>query len=97
MIATLPGLLGSAQVVIVLSQVRTARLDVIQAGLPYVDFTETITKDTFVEQMDRTRATRQEDLDYWGRCAKRIRLPASRSSEAESRRACRALVPSSWP
>jgi hypothetical protein len=42
------------------SQVRTARLDVIQAGLPYVDFTETMTKDTFVEQMDRTRATRQE-------------------------------------
>jgi Protein of unknown function (DUF2000) len=50
------------------SQVRTARLEVIQAGLPYVDFTETMTKDTYAEQMDRTRATRQEDLDYWGLC-----------------------------
>jgi hypothetical protein len=27
-----------------------------------------MTKDTFVEQMDRTRATRREDLDYWGLC-----------------------------
>jgi hypothetical protein len=50
------------------SQVRTARLEVIRAGLPYVDFTETMTKDTYVEQMDRTRATRDEDLDYWGLC-----------------------------
>jgi hypothetical protein len=48
------------------SQLRTARLDAIRAGLPHVDFTETMTRDTFVEQMARTQATREEDLDYWG-------------------------------
>jgi hypothetical protein len=50
------------------SQLRTARLEAIRAGLSHVDFTETMTKDTFVEQMDRTQATREEDLDYWGLC-----------------------------
>lgn len=48
------------------NQVRTARLEAIRAGLPYADFTESMTKDTHVEQMDRTRALREEDLDYWG-------------------------------
>jgi len=48
------------------SQVRTARLEAISAGLPYADFTQSMTKGTFVEQMDRTRALREEDLDYWG-------------------------------
>jgi len=50
------------------SQLRTARLDAIRAGLPHADFTETMTQDTFVEQMNRTQATREEDLDYWGLC-----------------------------
>jgi hypothetical protein len=27
-----------------------------------------MTKDTFVEQMNRTRALREEDIDYWGIC-----------------------------
>jgi Protein of unknown function (DUF2000) len=50
------------------NQVGTARIEAIKAGLPYADFTESITKDSFVEQMDRTRALREEDLDYWGIC-----------------------------
>jgi len=50
------------------SQLRTARLEVIRAGLPHADFTETMTKDTFVEQMARTQDTRENDLDYWGLC-----------------------------
>ena len=49
------------------NQIRTARLEAIRAGLPYADFTESMTKDTFVEQMDRTRSLR-EDIDYWGLC-----------------------------
>ena len=48
------------------NQVRTVRLEAIKAGLPYADFTQSMTKDTFVEQMDRTRALREENLDYWG-------------------------------
>ena len=31
-----------------------------------LDFTQSMTGDTFVEQMDRTRALREENLDYWG-------------------------------
>ena len=50
------------------SQLRTARLEVIRAGLPHADFTETMTEDTSVEQIARTQATREEDLDYWGLC-----------------------------
>jgi hypothetical protein len=46
------------------NQLRTARLEVIRAGLFHVDFTETMTGDTFMEQMDRTHATRAADLDY---------------------------------
>ena len=34
--------------------------------VPQADFTETMTQDTFVEQMARIQATREEDLDYWG-------------------------------
>lgn len=48
------------------SQVRTARLEAIKSGLPYADFIQSMTEDTFVEQMDRTRALREEDLGYWG-------------------------------
>jgi uncharacterized protein DUF2000 len=50
------------------SQLHAARLEVIRAGLSHVDFTATMTQDTFVEQMDRTQATREADLDYWGLC-----------------------------
>jgi hypothetical protein len=48
------------------NQLRTARLEAIRAGLSHVDFTETMTQDTFVEQMARTQATREDELDYWG-------------------------------
>jgi hypothetical protein len=50
------------------NQIRTVRLEAIRAGLPYADFTESMTKDTFVEQMNRTRALREADIDYWGIC-----------------------------
>lgn len=50
------------------NQIRTARLEAINTGLPYVDFTESMTKDTFVEQMARTKELREEELDYWGLC-----------------------------
>ena len=64
------------------SQLRTARLDAIRAGLPHADFTETMTQDTFAEQMARTQATREQDLDHWGWACPvpgrpLIRLPAS--------------------
>ena len=49
-------------------QIRTARLEAIRAGLPCADFTETMTRDTVLEQIDRTRAIREQALNYWGIC-----------------------------
>ena len=48
------------------NQIRTARFEATNAGLPHADFTQSMTKDTFVEQMDRTRTLPEEELDYWG-------------------------------
>jgi hypothetical protein len=71
------------------NQIRSARLAASGLGIPYVDFTASMTKDTYVEQMERTSAIREADLDYWA-CAcsagKRIsiRSPAgSPSGETE--------------
>lgn len=43
-----------------------APLAAIDAGLSHGDFIQSMTGDTFVEQMDRTRALPEENLDYWG-------------------------------
>ena len=48
------------------NQIRTARNAAATAGITYVDFTETMTKDTYVEQLNRTRETAESDLEYWG-------------------------------
>lgn len=48
------------------NQIRRARLDAIDAGLMFVDFTESMTKDTYVEQMARTQKIPEAELDYWG-------------------------------
>ncbi len=48
------------------NQIRTARNLAAEAGVLHVDFTESMTRDTYVEQMERTRATKEEDLQYWG-------------------------------
>ncbi|MEV4174078.1 DUF2000 domain-containing protein [Nonomuraea sp. NPDC049709] len=48
------------------NQIRTARLEAINTGVFCVDFTESMTKDTYVEQMERTAKLKDEELDYWG-------------------------------
>src|SRR5262249_33707546 len=50
------------------NQLRTARQAAVHQGLLCVDFTETMTKDTYIEQMERTSKTKEEDLEYWGLC-----------------------------
>lgn len=50
------------------NQLRVARTGAIEHGLLYVDFTESMTRDTYVEQMERTRQIKEADLDYWGLC-----------------------------
>jgi len=50
------------------NKIRQAREAALEKGILFVDFTETMTKDTYVEQMQRTRATASDDLEYWGIC-----------------------------
>jgi hypothetical protein len=48
------------------NQIRTARVAAAERKIPFVDFTESMTKDTYVEQMERTRRLHEQDLEYWG-------------------------------
>jgi hypothetical protein len=48
------------------NQIRTARQAAIAMGIFCVDFTESMTKDTYIEQMERTSKLNDDELDYWG-------------------------------
>lgn len=50
------------------NQIRKARNEAIDRGVPFVDFIETMTTDTYVEQMERTRHKKETELEYWGLC-----------------------------
>jgi len=47
------------------NKLRTFRQALIDAGVPCVDFTSTMTEGTYAEQQERTRGTPESDLDYW--------------------------------
>ena len=48
------------------SQIRAARIAAVQEELLHVDFLESMTKDTYIEQMARTFLIPEAELDYWG-------------------------------
>lgn len=48
------------------NQIRKARELGVEKCVHFVDFLETMTDDTYVEQMERTKALKEEELDYWG-------------------------------
>jgi hypothetical protein len=50
------------------NKIRSARQRAIESNILYVDFTESMTGDTCVEQMERTRSLREADLTYYGLC-----------------------------
>lgn len=50
------------------NQIRNARTQAMNSNTLFVDFTESMTKDTYVEQMERTKQINEIDLDYWGIC-----------------------------
>ena len=50
------------------NHIHAARLAALDASVPFVDFTESMTRDTYKEQMERTAALREEELTYWGLC-----------------------------
>lgn len=50
------------------NQIRQARVTAIEKGIPHIDFLESMTKDTYIEQMERTKQLKPAELEYWGLC-----------------------------
>jgi len=50
------------------NKIRTARQRAIEENIRFVDFTESITGDTYVEQMQRTKSLAESELNYYGIC-----------------------------
>jgi hypothetical protein len=48
------------------NKIRALRKAAHDLGIQYVDFTNTMTEDTFVEQIERTQKTKEEELIYYG-------------------------------
>lgn len=51
------------------NQIRTLRSECLAAGVHFVDFTSTMTVGTYAEQKERTKATPETGLEYYGLCA----------------------------
>lgn len=50
------------------NQIRTVRNEAIARGVPFTDFTHTMTEGTSAEQMEQTRSTPEAELEYYGIC-----------------------------
>lgn len=48
------------------NKIRSLRQTATEMGIRYVDFTDTMTIGTYQEQLEHTRETKEEDLDYYG-------------------------------
>jgi hypothetical protein len=48
------------------NKIRILREALIEAGLHFVDFTSTMTIGNYTEQQERTKATPEAQLEYWG-------------------------------
>lgn len=47
------------------NKLRTFRQALQEAGIPFTDFTSTMTVGTYADQQERTKATPEVDLEYW--------------------------------
>lgn len=48
------------------NKIRGVRQAALEAGIKFVDFTNTMTIGTYVEQIERTKQTKEEELIYYG-------------------------------
>jgi len=48
------------------NKIRGLRLAALEAGIKFVDFTHTMTIGTYLEQLERTKQTKDEELVYYG-------------------------------
>jgi hypothetical protein len=50
------------------NQIRTLRNTLIEKGIKFTDFTDTMIEGTYADQHKRTVETLEANLDYWGIC-----------------------------
>lgn len=50
------------------NQIRTVRKEALSRNIPFTDFTSTMTVGTSEDQVNRTAATSESDLEYYGIC-----------------------------
>lgn len=50
------------------NQIRSVRNECITRGIPFTDFTSTMTVGTSAEQQQRTKETAEAELEYYGIC-----------------------------
>jgi len=50
------------------NKIRMVRSEAISRGIPFTDFTSTMTVGTSKEQQDATKDTREAELEYYGIC-----------------------------
>jgi hypothetical protein len=48
------------------NKIRNLRLAAIEAGIKFVDFTDTMTTGSYLEQIERTKQTKEAELIYYG-------------------------------
>lgn len=48
------------------NKIKALRKAAMEAGIQFVDFTDTMTIGTYIEQLERTKQTKEEDLIYYG-------------------------------
>lgn len=50
------------------NQIRILRQNLLASGVHFVDFTNTMTVGTYIEQKERTKITPEDQLEYYGIC-----------------------------
>jgi len=50
------------------NKIRKARDIAKLTDIPFIDFINTMTEDTYIEQLERTKETPEEELEYFGIC-----------------------------
>ena len=50
------------------NQIRKVRNEAKNRGIIFTDFTDTMTVDTYVDQLERTKNTVEAELEYYGIC-----------------------------
>lgn len=50
------------------NKIRTLRNALIEKGIKFTDFTDTMIEGTYADQHNRTASTPEAELDYWGIC-----------------------------